>query len=393
MRVVGVVAEYNPFHSGHAYHLAAAKDRAGADYALVLMSGDFVQRGEPALFPKRQRAKWALESGADLVLALPAVLSLTSAAGFARGALSLLEKTRVVDAVCFGSECGDTALLRKALAAIEEPAQAAARRAALARGQSFPAAQAAALNGLPSGPNDILGLEYLRALQSLGSSMEPIALKRAGAGHGEGRLCGPHASAGALRARIAAGDWASLAGYLPPNACAEARALWEDGQARYFSRLSQAILYALRRLSKEELAALGEVREGLENPLYRACREAATVEELLALVKTRRYPMARLKRACLCALLGMTGADLGAAEAGGYLRVLGARRAALPLLGRLGKSAKAPLVSRYADAAKLGPAQRRLFELDRFAAEAACLAAQTPHPAPFDFGDPLLLVD
>ena len=115
MRVVGIVAEYNPFHSGHAYHLAQAKALTQSDFALVVMSGDFVQRGEPAMFSKHLRTKWALAQGADLVIGLPTVCSLTSAAGFARGAIALLDSLQVVDTLCFGSELGDVSLLQQAL--------------------------------------------------------------------------------------------------------------------------------------------------------------------------------------------------------------------------------------------------------------------------------------
>ncbi|MEA4970922.1 MAG: nucleotidyltransferase family protein [Candidatus Pelethousia sp.] len=397
MRVVGVIAEYNPFHSGHAYHLARAKALAQADYALAIMSGDFVQRGEPAMFPKKLRAKWALQSGADLVLSLPAPYSLTSAAGFAKGAVGLLHKCGLVDALCFGSESGDVGLLSAALTTEDGPVRAAALRAALEAGQSYPAACGsalrAALPALPAGPNDILGLEYMRALDALGSPMEPIALARQGAGHDEGGLAAAHASATALRNGIRAGDWESLAPFLCATARSDIQNIVQSGGLREFGSLSQAILYALRRLTKDELAALGEVREGLENPLYRACRETATVDELLALVKTRRYPMARLKRACLCALLGISGADLQAAAQGDYLRVLGVRREAFPLLSRLNQCAAVPVISKFADATRLAPAQRSLFELDLRAAEIACLAAQTPQAAPFDFGEPLLIVD
>ncbi|NCB31034.1 MAG: nucleotidyltransferase [Clostridia bacterium] len=397
MRVVGIIAEYNPFHSGHAYHISQAKALAGADYALIVMSGDFVQRGEPAMFAKMDRARWALTGGADLIVSLPAVYSLTSAAGFAKGAVGLLHAAGVVDTLCFGSESGDTGLLYAALAAEERTGQTAALREALRAGQSFPAARQAALRAvapdLQAGPNDILGLEYMRALKELGSSMEPLAVARKGAGHDQDGLFGPHASATALRGCICAGDWSSLACYLASETVDAMQRMVAEGKTRHFYCLSQAILYALRRLSKEDMAALGEVREGLENPLYRACRAAATVDDLLSLVKTRRYPMARLKRACLCALLHITGADLTAAREGAYLRVLGARRDALPLLRALCKNAAVPVITKYADAANLTPAQRHLFEQDRLAAEIACLASKSPQPAPFDFGQSLLLLD
>lgn len=396
MRVVGVIAEYNPFHSGHAYHLAQAKALARADFALVVMSADFVQRGEPAMFPKRLRAKWALRKGADLVLALPAAYSLTSAVGFARGAVRLLAKSGLADALCFGSESGDVGLLHCALAAQDSPQHILALRQSLRAGQSFPAAacEAAAVSPTPpAGPNDVLGIEYLRALKELGSCMEPFALTRAGAGHDEEGFAGLHASATALRGRICAADWPSVSPYIPAGELEDIKVLAQAGELRHFQCLSQALLYALRRLKKAELAALGEVREGLENPLYRACREAAAIDELLSLVKTRRYPMARLKRACLCALLGITGADLAAAPSGDYLRVLGVRREALPLLSALNQSASVPVVAKFADAGRLNAEQRRLFEQDMLAAEIACLAAQAPQSAPFEFGEPLLIVD
>ena len=395
MRVVGIIAEYNPFHSGHAYHLEQAKTMAKADYALVVMSGEYVQRGEPALFPKGIRAKWALQNGADLVIELPVVFSLTSAQGFARGAVSLLEACGLVDALCFGSECGDRMLLSNALEAERTPDYSLALQAALKAGRSYPAARQTALQNTAfyPGPNDILAMEYLRALEALGSSMEPISLLRRGANHDQDGFHGVHASASALRQAMAYGDWDGIVPYLPERELEEIRSLAAEGKARYFPLLSQAILYALRRLSREELAALGEVREGLENPIYQACRAASTTEELLSLVKTRRYPMARLKRVCLCALLGITGEDLRAASEGLYIRVLGARKNALALLRSLAKAAKVPFVTRFADTARLQGMQRRLFALDRLAAETACLASQNPQSTPFDFGDPFLLVD
>ena len=393
MRVVGIIAEYNPFHSGHSYHLSRAKALAGADYAIAVMSGDFVQRGEPAMFPKKLRTKWALENGADLVISLPVAYSLTSAYGFAKGAVRLLQKSGVVDALCFGSESGDISLISKALSAQDDPERSFALRQALKEGQSYPAACQSSLIDLPTGPNDILGIEYLRALNKLGSSIEPLALKREGAVHDQVGLSGAHASATALRGRISAGDLGALSNYLSCTSIDDIRALTEKGSLRYLSCLSQAILYALRRLSKEDLAALGEVREGLENTIYRACREAATVDELLALLKSRRYPMASLKRACLCALLGITGADLESSPDGDYIRILGVRRDATPLLSTLSQKTTVPVVSKFIDASLLNTHQRRLFDQDMFAAEIACLASEYSQPAPFDYSDPLLIID
>ena len=159
MNVTGIIAEYNPFHNGHLYQLEKARNDTNADYLIVVMSGDFVQRGEPAMFSKHLRTKWALVQGADLVIGLPTVCSLTSAAGFARGAIALLDSLQVVDTLCFGSELGDVSLLQQALGAADTPAYAQALTASLKQGGSYPAARDAALRaaqGVTPGPNDIL---------------------------------------------------------------------------------------------------------------------------------------------------------------------------------------------------------------------------------------------
>ncbi|MDR0841163.1 MAG: nucleotidyltransferase family protein [Christensenellaceae bacterium] len=402
MRAVGIITEYNPLHNGHAYHIARAKELAHANYAVAVMSGDFVQRGEPALASKHVRAKWALQSGADLVLALPAPFSLASAEGFARGAVGILAGSGIIQALCFGSECADLSALRHAAQALNsEPPQAArALREQLRAGQSFPHARAAAfgiydkqLEAALSRPNDVLGIEYLRALSRAGSAIEPFALRREGAAHDAAAPGGGYASASALRAHILSGEPSALSQYAPPEVCSDIARLHAAGRLISPSNLSQAMLFALRRMTKEELLGLNDVREGLENVLYRGCREAAALEELLQRIKTRRYTLARLKRICMCVLLGITKSDLSAAYAANYIRVLGVKKSALPLLGALCAASSLPVVIKYADAAALNPAQRRLHDIDTLAAEIAALGAQSPQPAPFDYGMPLLVLD
>ncbi len=192
MKVTGIIAEYNPFHQGHAYHLARARELTGADRLLVVMGGNFMQRGEPAIVDKYARAEMALKNGADLVLELPAAAATGSAEYFAEGAVELLDVSGVVDALCFGSELGKLAPLEKAAALLlEEPEEyRQLLREELKRGKNFPEARETALSAffpereLLSAPNNILAIEYLKALKRRKSSIEAVTIPRLGNYHG-----------------------------------------------------------------------------------------------------------------------------------------------------------------------------------------------------------------
>lgn len=215
MKVVGIVAEYNPFHNGHRYHIEEARKCTGADFVVVVMSGDFVQRGEPAVIDKYHRTEMALSQGADLVLELPAAFACASAEYFATGAVSLLHALGCVDTLCFGSECGHLDLLEEiADLFIQEPSEYKEYlKTALKSGYSFPAARDEALKeyfaedlvktaqiaSVLSAPNNILGIEYIKALKVLGSSIRPVTITRMGQGYHETTFSDSFCSATALR--------------------------------------------------------------------------------------------------------------------------------------------------------------------------------------------------
>lgn len=381
MQVTGIIAEYNPFHNGHLHHIKETRAmREG--FILVALSGDFVQRGEVAMFSKHLRARWALEHGADMVIALPSVYSLASARRFASGGVGLLAATGIVNALSFGSECGELSRLQAIALAPEDADMRAALRTGLARGLSYPAAVAAATGAL--GANDMLGVEYLRALSRLNKGITPFCVRRTGALHDAALdTQSKSASASAVRQAILSGNAASTAPYLPTDVY---DAL-QQNPPRLPERLSDAVLYALRRMSKAQLAALPDVNEGLENVLYREARRAADYTAFLFGCKTRRYTLSRLRRISMCALLGIEREDLDRTP---YIRVLGVRREARDLLNALYAHARVPVVTRFAEAAALPADAGRLHAIDLLASEVACLASCTP--AVFDYAGRLPIV-
>lgn len=337
----GIIAEFNPFHNGHKYLIAEAKRRRGGEVVCV-MSGSFVQRGEPAITDKHSRALAALENGADLVLELPVVFSLNTAQKFARGAVAELAASGVVDALAFGSESGDAAALSRAAELIlSEPPEVSRRlRDLLSSGLSYPAARERAYEGyipqgLLSSPNDILAVEYLRAARELGAGLEPVAIARRGAAHDGGEGTDGFASASELRQRLLAGE--SIARYAPAvnYAVYDAR------------RLDAAVISALRLCGADYLAGINDVTEGLENRFIRAALAADTVDGLCAAVKSKRYPLSRIRRIAWSALLGITKEK--AALPPSYIRVLGMNRAGAGLLRRMKTAAGLPVVVKTAD--------------------------------------------
>ena len=389
MRWFGVVCEYNPFHRGHAWHLAETRRRLGGEWGCVcVMSGHFVQRGEGALLPKESRAAMALAGGADLVLELPLPAALSSGDRFALGAVRVLSKLGGVEVLSFGSECGDTAALTRAAGALDSPAGKQALRRALAAGLSYPAAcqqaveqTAPGLGQLLAGPNDLLGLSYVRAIGQAGPGLTPLAIPRRGAGHDAADPRGGYASASAIRQRIRAGGIAAAHPFLPPAAAALLDGAVQTGQAPADEgRLGLVLLTALRLLPPAAFQALPFDSEGLGNRLYRAARECGGWEQLLTLAKSRRYPMSRVKRTAILAALGLSRADEGLLTPP-YLRVLALNRRGRALLrqqaaipGGLPQVVK-PLA---AWRTLTDPAARRLLELDARAADLYALSLPAP---------------
>lgn len=316
MKTVGIICEYNPFHLGHKKQFDIIRQRLGEDTAIVcLMSGNFVQRGAPAIFDKSLRAQAAILSGADLVLELPVTYALSSAEGFAAGGVRIL--SGFCDYLCFGCESGTADTLLETAKALLAPDFPEKLRLQLDKGLSFPAARQAALEEkgeLLKSPNDILGVEYCKAILSQNSSMKPLPIHREG-GYHDTTPDSENPSATAVRNLIVSKrDWKSC---IPPSAISA----FEGAAVHTLAAGERSILARLRSMTDEEFEALPYGSEGLWRKFMHACRSCASLEDILTATKSKRYTRTRLDRMAMCAFLGITENMLNAPAP--YARVLG----------------------------------------------------------------------
>lgn len=362
MRAAGIICEYNPFHLGHAKQLRMVREALGGDTALVcLMSGNFVQRGAPAIFDKTVRARAAVACGADLVLELPVCCALQSAEGFARSGVGIFDRLGAVDVLAFGSETGQTETLLRTAQTMLLPEFSALLRAQLETGASYPAARQRALERLKGDgallaqPNDILAVEYCKALLERESAIRPLALHRAGDYHDQ-KPDAEDPSATAVRTQLMEdGDWRRLV----PKRAAEIYA----GATRYAQAYGErAMLARLRGMDKAQWEQVPFGSEGLWSKVWKAVQTQASIEETLCAAKSRRYPRTRLQRMLMCAYLGLTQEQM--LRPAPYVRALAFDDAGRALLRRMRREGSIPIVN----------AGERPENADFFALECRCAA-------------------
>lgn len=365
MNVIGVVGEFNPFHLGHARHFEDSRAQAGADAPIVcVMSGDFVQRGAPAAFDKHARAAAAAKCGADLVLELPLPWCVSSAERFARGAVGLLDSLGFVTHLSFGSESGDLAPLTALALAASEPEIIDRIKERMTDGVSFAAAREMVLHDalgaeakLLEKPNNTLAVEYLKALFSYRSPMTPLTTRRIDTQH-DAFSSGPSRSASQLRSMMEAGE--DISACVPAGARRMPAEQMAAGRGPVtLESLETALLSRLRMLSAEDFAALPDATEGLGNRLYKAVRTEPSVDAILSAVKTKRYPLSRLRRMLVCAALGVTAALGG--DRPPYARLLASTERGRALLREVPESL--PVITKPAAARELSGEARTIFEI------------------------------
>lgn len=374
MKIAGVIAEYNPFHSGHAYHLARTREQTGCDFVVVCMAGSYTQRGEAACLSKWARARMALRCGADAVFELPALYAVRTADVFALGGVSILDGVGV-DVLSFGSESGEK-LLRKLAALRESEPEAFTGMVqknlsdGMAHARAWGSAAAKYLGVEPeqlNAPNLILGVEYLRAIQRIGSSMQISTVARKGAYHGQSLSEPGYASATAIRTALSEGRMDEALRRVPEAV----REILQTAGSMHAP--DDLLLNRLRTMSEQELTCLPDVTEGLEKRVLRCAAQAATRSELIEMLKCKRYTWARLSRLTAHAMLGLTQNIADRHPIPEYARLIGMRDDARPLLKVLKQRAKLPIVS---DPTKL--ADSEIFQIENRATELRALQCDAP---------------
>jgi predicted nucleotidyltransferase len=406
MPVVGIIAEYNPLHNGHAHHLEHVRNFSGTEGIVCVLSSNFVQRGEPALLSKWARTRMALAAGADLVLELPSAFSCSSAEYFASGGVSILNSLGIIDCLSFGSEEGDVDVLETAadILAFEDENFREILKQELDKGLSFAVARQNALKTLLasmpgqnienaaeaiSQPNNILGIEYIKAIKRFNSNIKPMTIRRKGQGYKSLDRSSSFSSATAIRHHIRElADLKAICNdpFLKSNmteACLKIlmHEIKNERHPIFPEHYSDIILHSFRNLPAEKIAALPYIEDGLENRLRRAAIESVSVDEMVSKVVTSRYPASRIKRILISMLTGMTAEFLDELKANGYaqyIRVLGFNDTGRSMLSQMRKKASLPIIVKPAGYKKLDTLAKKLFEHEIRSTDAYVLGYRSP---------------
>lgn len=358
VQAVGIIIEYNPFHNGHKWHVETAKQQSGCPVVIGVMSGNFMQRGEPAIFDKWARAEMAVRGGVDLLLELPTAFALRSAQYFATGGIQLLQSLGIVSHICFGAEHADLTILKKIAMANENPDTIADMHRHLKMGSTYAAALGSALENsdplistIIKSPNNILGIEYLRAIQKYGPNLIPLAVTRQQSHYNDTLLTTPFASATAIRHALMNNMSITdeINATIPATTLNVIENLLQEKRGPVsFANFSNMILAQLRSAPLEKLAQLPTVSEGLHYKIRDCALQARNLAELLTLLKSKRYPYTRLQRIVLHSLLGTTQEQLAHFDETGplYARVLAFNQQGRKLLKHINEHSSIPIITK-----------------------------------------------
>ena len=399
MRIAGIIAEYDPFHKGHEAHIQATRNPngGGATHIVAVISGNFTQRGEPALVSKFRRAEMALSAGADLVLELPLPWAMAPAENFASGGVRILQALGCVEMLSFGSECGDVAALGRLAELSDQAEYKEMLKQVMAEGIPYAAASQKTAEimlgkegALPlSHPNNTLGIEYMRAAKRLGADFTFFTLQRQGALHHETAPKQGFAAASYLRNCLRNGTPEEAFPYLPDTSVSLIKEIIEAGNiTNHTANLEIALLASLRKMDTSDFAKLPWLSEGLENRLATLCRSACSYDTLLDECKTKRYPLARLRRILWSALIGLSATDTDGLPP--YIRVLGMNGRGREILSAANPTL--PLITRTAQLDALDSRAQHIFQLECTATDLHGLAMENPLPCGTDHTEKLIVL-
>lgn len=389
MKVAGIVCEYNPFHNGHRYHIEQTI-KHGATHIVAVMSGNFVQRGDVAVANKFERAKTAVKCGADLVIELPVAYAMSNAETFARGAVYLLESLGCVDMISFGSECGDILKLEAAADAAIYCSQLPELREQLEKGISYPSAMTSLISQnygwnvakLFDGPNNVLAIEYIKALKYFGSDITPFTISRMLVEHDSGEIFGNYASASYIREQILNGDYRHLKGIIPAPSFDMIERLMNSGSIADVRNLERMLMYTARMADADTLREIHDVGQGLENRIITASA-SCSMQELLNMIKTKRYPESRIRRILISLLLGIKNSDLEYFPP--YGRILAINERGTDILAEAKETASIPFATSLSRLRDSNPMCERYAELESFSTDIYGLATENIQPSRMDY--------
>lgn len=369
MKVLGFVAEYNPFHKGHKYHLDKSKEKSAADFSIAVMSGSFLQRGQPSFIDKWTKAKMAVNNGIDLVIELPFIFSTQSAETFAYGAIKLLDSLNVVDYLSFGSELENIEVLKKISSILSEEPKFYKEKLKyyLDQGLSFPNARNNALEDyilnskssldydykeILKGSNNILAIEYLKALSKLNSKISPISIKRIGNKYNDTSINGDFASATAIRHSIKNNGLASIKNLVPGEtySCLE-NYIDKYKSFNYTENYEDILIYLLRTVDADKIKGLIDIENGLENRIIEKGSQYNNINEIIDNIATKRYPKTRIQRILVHLLNGLYKKDFDELNDlyPSYIRVLASNDKGLSLLREIKNNSTLPIITKFSN--------------------------------------------
>lgn len=401
MSILGIIVEYNPLHNGHIYHIKNAKLQSKSDSVVAVMSGNFVQRGEPAIIDKWERTKMALYSGVDLIIELPVVYSTSTAENFAYGAIKLLDSLTVIDYLCFGSEYGSLDKLSEiAKILIDEPTlYRKYLKQNLSNGITFALAREIAINRLINNDignilkssNNILAIEYLKALQKINSKIVPLTIARKGASYNSIELTDEFASASSIRKNIFEGHLSRLDNYIPSYTKEILHNCFLQGIGPVsLEDFSKIILYKLR--SGININNIFDIAEGLENRIFKASKSTNNIYELIKLIKSKRYTQSRIRHILIHILLEINYQIFNKFDGPNYIRVLGFNNKGLNVLKKVKQKSNIPIITKVANYKKVLGNNCEMFEKDLFATDIYTLSYKNAGIAGLDFTHPIVKI-
>ncbi|MCF6462683.1 nucleotidyltransferase [Clostridium sp. Cult1] len=403
MKVVGLITEYNPFHLGHKYHLNMSKKLTNSDYSIAVMSGSFVQRGEPSLIDKWTKAKMAIDNGVDLVIELPFIFSTQSAELFAYGSIALLHNLSIVDCVAFGSELGSLDYLNEIaeILVYEPPHYKENLRKYLNEGNSFSVSRSNALQDyfekfnvnkkynisikdLLKMSNNILAIEYLKALKILNSKIQPVAIKRIGSSYNENQLNHKIASATGIRKKIINGNIEATRKHIT-NQTYDHLINYINKYKKFnmLDNYTQIIHYLLRIGHINNLIQIMDVESGLENRITKKSTKYSDINDLIQAISTKRYPKTRIQRILIHLMANLTKPIFRELypHYPCYIRVLGSNEKGFVLLNKIKEESKLPIIMKFSDHVKYKDLYlQKIIEFDKKATDLFFLGLNTPNP-------------